>query len=150
MKRKFVILIGIFLALLAPSWASTFAQGVQKGQETHSGTWSGDCLSLERLDLSAEQREALNGIDAQFKAQVLQHRNTLMLERIELRGLLRDPGAGKDAIQAKARAMREAREVLQRAMIDYQIRIREILRPEQIRRWCTLMGAPLLQGGWKD
>ena len=70
-----------------------------------------------------------------------------MVKRIELLGLLRDPDAEKQAIQAKAREMGDVREALQKEMIDYQIQIRGILTPEQIRRWCTMTGEP--QGGWK-
>ena len=53
------------------------------------------------------------------------------------------------AILAKAGEMGEIREALQKEMIDYQIRIRDILTPEQISRWCTMMGEPFSQGGWK-
>jgi Spy/CpxP family protein refolding chaperone len=107
-----------------------------------------ECSTFERLDLSAEQREALKRIDENYKEQILQHRNSLMLKRIELRGLLRDPDAHQQVIQGKAREMGDVRETLQQKMIDYQIQIREILTSEQIRRWCTMMGEP--QGGWKS
>jgi Spy/CpxP family protein refolding chaperone len=107
-----------------------------------------ECSTFERLDLSAEQREALKRIDENYKEQILQHRNSLMLKRIELRGLLRDPDAHQQVIQGKAREMGDVRETLQQKMIDYQIQIREILTSEQIRRWCTMMGES--QGGWKS
>lgn len=70
-----------------------------------------------------------------------------MLKRLELRNLLRDPYAGKDAIQFKAEEMGALREALQQQIIDYQIQVREILSPDQVRRWCTMVGEP--QGGWK-
>jgi Spy/CpxP family protein refolding chaperone len=146
-KKLFLVVAA--LALLACSLGPSFAQGVRKAQGTDSGAWSGECYSLEKLDLSAGQREALNRIDEPHKTQILKQRNSLMLKRIELRELLRDAGADKQAIRNKAGEMGDIREALQKEMIDYQIRIRDILTPEQIRRWCTLMGETFLQGGWK-
>jgi Spy/CpxP family protein refolding chaperone len=146
-NRRFLVVMT--LALLGFCWVNSFAQGVRKGQGMESGAWNGECYTLEKLDLSATQREALKRIDEHHKGQILQQRNSLMLKRIELRGLLRDPDAGKQAIQAMAGEMGDAREALQKEMIDYQIQIRGILTPEQIRRWCTMMGEPFSQGGWK-
>jgi Spy/CpxP family protein refolding chaperone len=141
------ILVAAILAMLASISISASAQGPGKGQTMDRSALIPECSTLERLDLSATQREALKRIDENSKNQVLRHRNSLMVKRIELLGLLRDPDAEKQAIQAKAREMGDVREALQKEMIDYQIQIRGILTPEQIRRWCTMMGEP--QGGWK-
>ena len=146
-KRQFLVVVA--LALLAFFCTSSFAQGIKNEQGISPDAWSGGCYSIEKLELSAEQREAWKRIDELCKGQILQQRNRLMLKRIELRGLLRDPGADKQAIRAKAGEMGEIREALQKEMIDYQIRIRDILTPEQISRWCTMMGEPFSQGGWK-
>lgn len=146
-KRQFLVFVA--LALLALFCTTSFAQEIRKAQGTESEAWSAQCYTLERLELSAEQRTALKRIDELCKGQILQKRNSLMLKRLELRGLLRDPGADKQAILTKAGEMGEIREALQKEMIDYQIRIRDILTPEQISRWCTMMGEPSSQGGWK-
>ena len=115
----------------------------------HPGNWNRECATLEMLELSASQMEAVKRIDERFKDRIFQLRNKLMLKRVELRDLLRDPTAEKDAIQAKAREMGHLREALQQEMIDYQIRLRDILTSEQLRHWCTIMGAPWSGGGWK-
>lgn len=111
------------------------------------GTSIPQCSNLERLDLSLNQKEALNRIDESYRELVLKNRNQLMVKRLELQGLLRDPHADKDAIRGKAKEMGALREALQQEMIDYQIQVRGVLTPDQIRRWCTMMGEP--QGGWK-
>jgi len=144
-KKHF--LVAAILAMLASFSVSASAQGPRKGQAMDRSALIPECSTFERLDLSAAQREALKRIDESYKEQILQHRNSLMLKRIELRGLLRDPDAHQQVIQGKAKEMGDVREALQQKMIDYQIQIREILTPEQIRRWCTMMGEP--QGGWK-
>lgn len=146
MKKRFLVAaIGI---MLVPFCVSAFAQGPRKGQGMNPRRLSPDCSTLERLDLSSSQKEAILRIDSQYKGQILDRRNTLMLKRLELQGMLRDPHAGKDAIQARAREMGDAREEIHQKLIDYQVRIREILTPEQIRRWCTMMGDASSQGGW--
>ena len=146
-KKCFLVAaIGIMLASFC---TSALARGPRKGQGMNRKTLIRECSTLEKLDLSTAQREAIRRMDDHHKGEILERRNTLMLKRLELQGLLRDPYAGKDAIQTKAREMGDVREALQQEMIDYQIQIREILTPEQIRRWCTMMGEPSSQGGWK-
>ena len=145
MKRQF--LAGLTFTLLTFFCVNCFAQGPRNGQGMHRKALIPECSTLERLDLSPGQREALQQINEHYKDRILRNRNHIMVKRLELRGLLRDPHAGKEAIQAKSREMGALREALQKDMIDYQIQVREILTPEQIRRWCTMMGQP--QGGWK-
>lgn len=144
--NKHLLAVAIVTALISFSMGA-FAQGPRRGQGMGPGTSIPQCSSLEHLDLSLDQREAVKRIDESYRELVLKNRNQLMVKRFELQGLLRDPQAGKEKIQDKAREMGILREVLQQQMIDYQIQIREILTPDQIRRWCTMMGEP--QGGWK-
>lgn len=146
MKKRF--LMAAITIMVAALWSSALAQGPRKGQGMNPRRSIPECSTLERLDLSAAQKEAILRIDSQYRGLILERRNTLMLKRLELQGLLRDPHAGKDAIRTKAREMADAREETQQKIIDYQIRIREILTPEQTRRWCTMMGEAAYQGGW--
>jgi Spy/CpxP family protein refolding chaperone len=146
--KKHFPAIAIF-AMIALLCVNAFAQGPRKGQGPGRKTSIPECSTLERLDLSTAQREAMKVVDERYNSQILERRNTLMLKRLELQGMLRDPHAKKDAINAKARELGDVREGLQQKMIDYQIEIRGILTPEQIRRWCTMMGEPSSQGGWK-
>lgn len=146
MKKR--LLVAAIAIMVASFCANAFAQGPRKGQGMNPRRFSPDCSTLERLDLSSSQKEAILRIDSQYKGQILDRRNTLMLKRLELQGMLRDPHAGKDAIQARAREMGDAREEIQQKVIDYQVRIREVLTPEQIRRWCTMMGDASSHGGW--
>lgn len=144
-KKDFLIAVTAVIVASLPLSAS--AQEPRTGQAMRSGALVRGCSMLADLDLSKEQQESLKHIDGQVKDRILELRNGLMLRRLELRSLLRDPHTGRDAIQKKAREMGALREALQQEMIDYQIQAREILTPDQIRRWCTMMGEP--QGAGK-
>lgn len=145
MKKHF--LIAVTLAVVASFSLSASAQGPRAGQAMTSGALILGCSTLANLELSEEQRESLRRIDDHVKDRMVELRNGLMLKRLEIQSLLRDPDASEEAIQSKAGEMGGLREALQQAMIDYQLRVRQILTPDQIRRWCTMIGEP--QGAWK-
>jgi len=138
----------MILTFLVSSCAPSFAQMPRKGQGMHHKGLATKCSTLENLGLSEEQRDSLKRLDDRFKDRILDLRNTLMLKRLELRGLLRDPGAEQDAIQTKSGEMGALREVLQQKILDYQLEIRRILTPDQIERWCPMTGGPVSRGGW--
>lgn len=60
---------------------------------------------LERLALSHEQRESLKRIDNDYRERTFRKRGLLMVKRLELQSLLRNPSVGKEKIQAKSEEM---------------------------------------------
>jgi Spy/CpxP family protein refolding chaperone len=115
----------------------------------HHAPWKSECETLEMLELSADQREAVKGIEAQYKGQILESRQNLMVKRLELQNQLRNGNASEASIRNKSDELEEARRLLYGRMMDYQLHVRRILTPEQLRRWCTMIGEAVSQGGWK-
>lgn len=148
MKRLF--LLGLTFTLLDLFCVSSFAQGPRKGQGMHHVPWNRECATLEVLELSASQSEAVKRIQTQYKDQIFESRQNLMVKRLELRDQLRSGDASETSIRTKSQELEEARRLLHGKMIDYQLHIRRILTPEQRRRWCTMMGEPVSRGGWKS
>lgn len=103
-----------------------------------------DCQPIQVLGLSGGQWRDIKEVDKRYKEEILAERNKIMLKRLELQDLIRNTKASEEEIRRKATELGEARSVLQRKMIDYQIHIRRILTPDQRRRWCTMIGRPFL------
>ena len=140
-----VVFLLLLLVLLPPS---TFAEGPHRRHEWGSGMLRRGCVGFDDLGLSEAQKVALEKVERQFTDKVFSLRNRLMIKRLELQGLLRDPQADEKAIREKAREVGILKSELREKTIDVQIEIRAILTPEQIRLWCTMEWSPLMRG-WK-
>ncbi len=75
-------------------------------------------------------------------------RQDLLARRWEVEALLRHAEAKEESIRKKAQEMVLAHRQLQEKMVQYQLRLRAILSPEQLSRWCTLMGPDPGPGRW--
>ena len=144
---RFFLLIGWVVILLEPLGVTASAQGPHAGHRMHSIPWAGKCDPLERLSLSAGQRDSVKQIDAQYKGRILAYRKDFMIKRIELRDLIRDSAASEDAVRRKSQELETAQHLLHNEMMDYQLRVRSILTPEQLGRWCTLVKEISSPGG---
>jgi len=136
-----VILICFFLG-------PVFGQTSHTDHDRHSTTWNKDCLNLEDFDLSVDQLAAVNKIEEQYKNRIIESYQSCMLKKIELRTLLRSRDSDEDTILKKSNELSVMRNQLYNQMIEYQIRIRKILTPDQRSNWCTMMKSPGLHGGW--
>ncbi|MCD6153555.1 MAG: periplasmic heavy metal sensor [Syntrophobacterales bacterium] len=144
MKRIFVLVM--ILAFLCPSIG--FPAQVQEPKQNAEKTNSKDGVSLAEMRFSEEQNKNIEEISATYRNKILQLRSELIVKQIELKSLLRDPEADEKKIRAMARDIRILNVQRQKMMIDYQLEIRNVLTPEQIRSWSTLENPPIKRG-WK-
>lgn len=147
MKRQ--LLLGLIFAVFEFVCVNAYAQGPRKGYEMHPVPWQSKCADLETLELSAGQKEAVKQIETQYQSQIIEYRQILMVKRIELRDQMRNGDASEASIRKKSEELEEIRRLLHSKMIDYQLQIRRVLTPDQVRRWCTMIGEPFLRGGWE-
>lgn len=97
-----------------------------------------DCVSVENLDLDGAQRAAIEKIDRTYNEEKTVLQSDLMRKRIELQAVFRNPQAGEEKIRTIAREVSQLQEQCLAKMIEHQLRVRGVLKPEQLRRWCTL------------
>ncbi len=144
MKKIFVWVM--ILAFLCPSMG--FPAQVQEPKQNAEKTNSKDGVSLTEMRFSEEQNKNIEEISATYRNKILQLRSELIVKQIELKSLLRDPEADEKKIRGMARDIRILNVQRQKMMIDYQLEIRDVLTPEQIRSWSTLENPPIKRG-WK-
>jgi len=106
-------------------------------------------VSLSELSLSEVQNTSIEQINASYRDKIIQLRSEVMVKQIDLKSRLRDPEVNETKIEAMARDIRIMHVKLQKMMIDYQLEIRRILTPDQIRSWRTLEN-PSTKRGWRE
>lgn len=147
MKRQ--LMIGLICAVFQLVWVNAYAQGPRAGDAMNPVLRPRKCADLEMLELSTNQKESLRQIETQYQSQILEYRQQLMVKRLELQDQLRNGDASEASIRKKSEELEETRRLLHAKMIDYQLHIRRMLTPDQLGRWCTMIGEPFFRGGWE-
>ncbi len=134
--RVFCFLAGLLL-LASASFGQGRPEG--KGPEAHGGRpMMGPMANpLERLardlNLTEEQIANLQDLRQGFLRDTLPWRNDLVIKRMVLEDLLRQPQADSNQVLSKQREVSELESKIQERMVSYQLGIRKMLTPEQIR-----------------
>jgi Spy/CpxP family protein refolding chaperone len=136
MQKKTVV-FGMFLFVIVLLPAILAAQMRHRGSMKPS-CLSYDCMPVENLDLDGEQRVAIEKIDRAYNDEKTGLQGDLMRKRIELQAVFRNPQAEEEKIRTIAREVSQLQDRCLETMIDHQLKVRALLRPEQLRRWCTL------------
>ena len=134
MKTRFFIILFISLLILQGpfAWAQRPVQrGMGKGHG-HPPCWLPDDLQM-----TPEQIEKLKSIQGSYLNDISSLRNDLVNKRYELRRLMLDPASEADDIRAKQEEAFVLETQIQEKVIDYQLKVREVLTPEQFRLWIS-------------
>nr|WP_320017042.1 hypothetical protein [uncultured Desulfobacter sp.] len=146
MNRYLITICAI--VLLSLQLATAAEHPSHDRHEAHTPDWTRHCTAIEDLGLSRKQRDAVSMIDKQYREKIMECYQACMLKRIELRALLRSSDANEKMIMDLSRAHLKIREQLYSLIVEYQIRIRQTLTPDQRHNWCTMMNASGSHSGW--
>ena len=134
MKTRFFIVLFVFLLILRVPLAGA-QWTVQRGMG--SGQGHPPCWLPDDLQLTAEQMEKLRLIQRSYLNDLTPLRNDFLNKRYELRRLISDPTSNADDIRAKQEEALALETQIQEKVIDYQLKVREILTPEQFKLWIS-------------
>lgn len=146
---KVKIKIILLIMALVLGWAlhgEAWGPGGRSGWSARG--WQRGCFALEVLDLSEKQRQEVEKINNHYSPILARMREDLLSRRLEMVTLLRDPFSPQEAIEEKTTQLISAHQKFQEKMLEYQLRLRALLGPEQVSRWCTLMGIGPGKGWW--
>jgi Spy/CpxP family protein refolding chaperone len=132
MKFKIQTLIFCFLFILTVSPA--FSQPSGKGMKKWRG--EGPCWRASELNLSQEQRKELDLIQQTYFREAQLLRLQLFTKRLELRELLTNPTARTESIRGKYLEIIELQSKQEEKVVEYLIKVRNLLTPEQLQNWC--------------
>lgn len=135
MPKKTILSGMLLLIILLPTvlWAQMRHRG-----STRASYLSYDCVPLESLDLDGEQRAAVEKIDKIYNEQKADLQSALMHKRLELQSVFRNPQTDEQKIRSLAQEVSQLQNQFLAMMIEHEITVRALLRPEQLRSWCIL------------
>jgi len=132
MKVKIPIFIFCFLFIFAtsPSFSQPPGMGMRKWRGEHP------CWRASDLDLSQEQRKTLELIQQAYFREAQLLRAQLFTRRLELRELLTSPTMKMESIRAKNSEINDLQSKQEERSLEYLIKVRNLLTPEQLQQWC--------------
>ena len=86
-----------------------------------------------QLNLTEEQAVKLQSMRESYLRETLVWRNELVVKRFDLRDLLRNPQSDPNQVLAKQREISGLESKIQERAVLYQLEIRKVLTPEQIK-----------------
>jgi len=105
---------------------------------------------VSRLNLTQEQTARLQELRESYLRDTMAWRNELMIKKYDRRDLFNDPQSDPNAILAKQREISELESKIQERALLFQIEMRKVLTPEQIRLLppggAGMYGPPLMPG----
>ena len=144
MKARSFIILSISILILQ----SSFAWAQQSGPRgMPSGHGRPPCWLPDDLQLTAGQVEKLRSIQTSYLSDINSLRNDLLNKRYEVRRLMSDSTSKGDDIRAKQEEVFVLEAQIQEMVLDYHLKVREILTPEQFRLWISRYQAGFGPGG---
>jgi Spy/CpxP family protein refolding chaperone len=130
---KLKIQLSIFCLLFIFAVPSAFPQPPGMGMNK----WRGEnpCWTASELNLSPEQRKSFDQIQLAYfrEAQIL--RLQLLTKYFELRELLLNPTTATESIRVKYTEIIELQSKQDEKAVEYLIKVRNLLTPEQLKNW---------------
>ena len=96
----------------------------------------GPCWKASELNLSQEQRKSFDLIQETYFREAQPLRLQLFTRRLELRELLTNPTLRNETIRGKSLEIIELQSKQEERAIEYLIKVRNLLTPEQLKDWC--------------
>jgi Spy/CpxP family protein refolding chaperone len=131
---KFKIKLPILCLFILLMTTSSFSQPPGPGMRKWRG--EGPCWRASELDLSQEQRKNLDLIQQTYFREAQLFRLQLFTKRLELHELLTNPTTRTESIRGKYSEIIELRSKQEEKAVEYLIKVRSLLTPEQLKNWC--------------
>lgn len=131
MKLKIQILTVLFLFAFMTS--SAFAQ---PGMGMRRWRGDGQCSRASELNLSQEQRKTLDLLQQTYFREAQLLRLEIFAKNLELREFLINPSVRVETIRGKTSEITELQSKQEEKAVEYLIKVRNLLSPEQLKTWC--------------
>jgi len=135
--RLKTVLIFFFLFLLQIPHSSAQPSGMRHGPGMGMRHWRGENRGYRasELNLSSEQTKELDFIQQAYFREAQLMRAQLLSKRLELREFLTNPTIKIESIRSKYSEINEIQTRFEEKAVEYLIRVRNLLTPEQLKSW---------------
>lgn len=140
-----LIVSGLVICVAAPAF--TQSPGMKPGHGMERRPWRGEhrCWTVSELDLSPEQAKALDLLGQTYFQEAKRYRIELFSKRLEIREYLTNPTVKAEVIQAKNGEIIELQSKMEEKTVEYLLKVRTLLTPEQLKVWCPEQEFPMHQ-----
>lgn len=128
-----LIIIGLHVSMEADA---------QTERTSRTAPAGGKDAPLRELNLSEDQHTAIKRIKANYLNKIIHLRSELAAKQLEFKNLIGDPTATEEAIRTRGREIEAINGQIMREMVGFEIEVRRVLTPEQLRTWCKNMDSP--------
>jgi Spy/CpxP family protein refolding chaperone len=144
MRRSFFVIFMFFLFFYYP-----FKDSIGEGPHHSKMPMMRECLPLEELSLTEDQRSSYERINSEFFPKISRLRLEYIERRMELERLLRDSMTTEENIRKKSKELINTQNLLQEIILEYQLRLRTILTKDQLSRCCIIIGPGYETERWR-
>jgi Spy/CpxP family protein refolding chaperone len=148
MRNKLGLIGALLLVLVLPT--AVAARRGPPGSGNQAGGGFSESIATVPPDLTEEQRAALAGIERAYGEQLNKLRRKLMSKRLELQVLFNNPRADESTIRSRAKEVFELQGECHQTKFDYQMAVRSLLTPEQLKAWCSSREGCLAKGWMRE
>lgn len=103
------------------------------------------CWRASDLNLSEDQRKSLELLQQALLEEAQLLRSQLVTRRLEFRGILANPTSTLETLRPKYHEMVEIQSKLDEKIIEYLVKVRNLLTREQLKSWCPDQEVPFFQ-----
>ncbi len=127
---KTTLLMLIFILLLVPICSNAQPIGMRPWKKEPF------CGRASELNLSVEQDKTLQMLQQTYLQETQLLRAQLLTKRLEIRELLTHPENKTDLIRTKFIELGEIHSRMEEKGMEYLLKVRKLLTPEQLKFWC--------------
>jgi Spy/CpxP family protein refolding chaperone len=140
-------ILGCFIISCLTVQALGQPTGMRPGQGMGMRHWREErrCWAASELNLSAEQAKAIDALNQAYFQEARRYRIELFTKRLELKEYLTNPAVKAETIQAKDSEIVQLQSEMEEKTIQYLIKVKTVLTPEQLKAWCPEQEFPTLQ-----
>jgi Spy/CpxP family protein refolding chaperone len=148
MKSKIAVSILAILFLFPISYSSSqppWPMRLKPGPGMGKGPWSseGQCGKAFDLNLTQDQAKGLEMTQQSHLRETQLLRAEIFSKRLELRELLTNPSTKTESIRAKYSEIASLQSKLEEKIVEYLVKTRNLLTPDQLKYWCPELEFPL-------
>jgi Spy/CpxP family protein refolding chaperone len=140
-----IVFICFFFAILIATPSFPQRSFMRHGPGMRPWKGEGPCWRALELNLSQEQRKGFDMIQQSYFQDAQLIRVQLFTKRLEIRELLVNPAVKIDSIRTKYLEIIELQSKQEERAIEYLIKVRNLLTPEQLQLWCPEGEFPLFR-----
>jgi Spy/CpxP family protein refolding chaperone len=147
------LLMAIFFFLFIhplPSFSQPSEMRIHPRMQGRPWRGEGPCWRASDLNLSLDQTKRLELIQQAYQRETQNLRTELISKRFEVRESLTNPTVKTESIRPKWLEVNELQSRLNEKAMEYLIKVRNLLTPEQLKIWCPEQEFPLFRRMMQD